>query len=119
MLALESLTVASKGGAIALAVLTIPPGFLKLEEVLGNLGTRRKQCAEICSDLGHLMKGIVELPSVNVNEFADEFPCPFVGCLCLQGSGASKVGSRLVLHESKLQELLLVKFERAQVCTPT
>ena len=93
MLALVALAIASKGGAIALAVLTMPPGFLKLEEVLRNLGTRRKQGAEICSDLGHLMKSIVQLPSVNVNKFADELPCTFIGCLRFQGSGASEVGS--------------------------
>ena len=119
VLALEALSVASEVGAVALAVLAIPPGFLKLEEVLRNLSTRRKKRTEISSDLGNLMKGIVKLPSVNVDEFADELPCPLIGSLGLQGSGASKVGSRLVLHETQLQKLLLVELKRTQMCTPT
>ena len=67
VLALEALAVASQVGAIALAVLAIPPGFLKLEEVFRNPGTRCKKCTEISSDLGNLMKGVIKLPSVNID----------------------------------------------------
>ena len=104
---------------VALAVLAIPPEFLKLEEMLRNLSTRRKKRTEISSDLGNLLKGIVKLPSVNVDEFADKLPCPLIGGLDLQGSGVSKVGSRLALHETQLQKLLLVELKRTQMCTPT
>ena len=56
---------------------------------------------------------------MDVNEFADQFPCPFICSLHFQRSGASKVGSRLVLHETQFQELLLIKLEGTQVRSPT
>ena len=69
VLALVTLAVASEVGSVAFAVLAlaVPPGFLKLEEVLRNLGSRRKKCTEIGSDLRHLMKGIVKFPGMNVH----------------------------------------------------
>ena len=93
VLALVTLAVASEVGSVAFAVLAVPPGFLKLEEVLRNLGSRRKKCTEIGSDLRHLMQGIVKFLGMNVHELADKLPCSLIGCLGLQRSGASKVGS--------------------------
>ena len=79
--------------SVAFAFLAVPPGFPKLEEVLRNLGSRRKKCTEIGSDLCHLVKGIVKFPRMNIHELADKLPCSLIGRLSLPRSGASKVGS--------------------------
>ena len=65
------------------------------------------------------MKRIVKLPSMNIHKFADKLPCTLVGGLCLQRSGASKVGGRLILCETKLEKLLLVELKRTQMRVPT
>ena len=119
MLALETLASTTQVGTIAFAILAVPPGLFELKEVFRNLGPWRQKRAEVRPDLSHFVKRIIKLPSMNVHQFSDKLPCPLVCGLGLQRSGASKIRSRLILGEAKLEKLFLVELKRAQMCTPT